>query len=304
MSSVYLMHYGVKGMKWGVRHDPEPKEKKTQSRYQRWLSDQYQVNYRVSKNDADKYAAERTKALKRILIGTAVVSAVLAGYTAFKYHKYVHADEVLKKGTQLQSLQADPSFILKGEKFYASHGKMSNQKYLARWSKMGTGTSEYKKKLTATVENDIRLAGRKNASRGYHSLRKTNPEFRSLTDKYSGYTDFNIHGLSGRTSRESHLYGEHMKKQGFGGVKDINDRHYGFNTQADIYFGNKNLGNYKISDINKESVRIANKRVNGELWLRAMSQPAVLIGGAEAGAVAGMARTDKKIKKKIYNKEV
>lgn len=306
VSSTCLMHYGVKGMKWGIRHEPNNKSStsnKKQSIYQKWLSDSYQAQYRISKSDADQYAKERTKALKKILIGTAVVSALLVGYTAYTYNKHIYADEILKKGTTLQSLQADPSFILKGEKFYASHGKMSNQKYLAKWSEMGIGTSEYKQKLTAIAKSDMRLAGRRNAAKEYHALRKKNLDFKNLTDKYSGYTDFNINGLAGKSKPEASIYGKYMTKKGFAGVHDINDRHKNaFNVKADIYFGNKHLGDYKVSDINPTSVRKANNKVNGPLLLRAMSNPYVLVGGAEIGAVSAMRSVDKRINKKIEEK--
>ena len=294
-------------MRWGVRKDSRNNNarnvNKKQSAYQKWLSDNYQSKYRVSKSDANQYAEERAKALKKVLIGTAVVSALLVGYTAYKYNKHVYADEILKKGTTLQSLQHDPSFIVKGEKFYASHGKMSNQKYLAKWSELGKNTSEYKQKLTAVAKSDMRLAGRKNAAKEYHALRKKNLEFRKITDKYSGYTDFNIYGLAGKSTPEASIYGKHMTKRGFAGVHDLNDRHKNaFNVKADIYFGNKGLGSYKVSDIDPISVKRANKKVEGPLILRAMSNPYVLLAGAEVGAVSGMHRTDKQIQKKINEK--
>lgn len=56
MNDRYLMHYGVKGMKWGIRHDPERKGRETSSL---------------------KLSDKQKKILKRIAIGTAIVGGLV-----------------------------------------------------------------------------------------------------------------------------------------------------------------------------------------------------------------------------------
>lgn len=308
-----LMHYGVKGMKWGVRKNEDTRSSKPLSRYERYLSDNYKTTYNISKKDANDFARRRSDALKKAAIGAAIVATGLTAYTAYKYHKYVMIDDVLKKGTKIQSVQMDPSYILRGEKFYASHGKLSNAKYVGYFADVKgfdifgnpIKTGETKKKLTATVAKDIRIAGRKSASKEYHALRKSNPEFKALTDKYRGYTAFNVNGLRGKSNSESLLFESHMKKKGYGGVTDINDRlKGGFNTQANIYFGNSSFKNFKVSDISKSEIARAKKKSNPDLVARALSTPYTLLAGAELGTIGYVSREDKKIKKEITKKQI
>lgn len=312
MASSYLMHHGVKGMKWGVRHDnkaPVSKRKK-QSRYQINQSQKFRDTYGISKKEADRYAKQKADIMRKAAIGAAVATGILVAYTGYKYHKYVNTDQILRRGTTVQSLQLNPDYITKGKRFFASHGKLSNQKYLARYAKqremiagvdVGTAT---KKRLTAVASKDIRVAGRKSAAKGYHELRSINPEFRERTKGYSGYTHFNQYGMSAALGdrRAADLYSEHMKRKGYGGVADINDRLLsGYNTKADIYFGDS-FKNYKISDITDSQINRAKKKTNGAFLTRALSQPGNLqvVGGGIL--LGGSAYSNKKIKKNIERK--
>ena len=60
----YLMHYGVKGMKWGVRHDPQ------------------RTGYSMY---STKLSEKQKKILKRVAIGPAITGGVLlASYGGVK----------------------------------------------------------------------------------------------------------------------------------------------------------------------------------------------------------------------------
>lgn len=62
----YLIHYGVKGMKWGVRHQPQ------------------RIGYSTS---STKLSEKQKKILKRVAIGAAITGGVLlATYGAVKVH--------------------------------------------------------------------------------------------------------------------------------------------------------------------------------------------------------------------------
>ena len=88
ISEDYLMHYGVKGMKWGVRHDPE-----------RVGRDRRKVSQ--SKNKKRKKLSEKQKRI--IKIGAVVVGSALAYYGARKVSSII-TEKYLSDG--LEALRA------------------------------------------------------------------------------------------------------------------------------------------------------------------------------------------------------
>lgn len=72
-SDDYLAHHGVKGMKWGVRHDPER------------VGHTGRVKNASSKRKKHKGLSDRAK--RRIMVGAALVGTALAAYGAYKLGK-------------------------------------------------------------------------------------------------------------------------------------------------------------------------------------------------------------------------
>lgn len=56
MTENYLCHYGAKGMKWGVRHNPEKVFTKANAKYER-----YQAKINKLKTKSDKATAKKYK---------------------------------------------------------------------------------------------------------------------------------------------------------------------------------------------------------------------------------------------------
>ena len=75
----YLMHHGVKGMKWGVR-----KKYKLHPR-------DYKYNKEYSSDEEASIAAKKDKRKKILKIGAAVTVGLLAAYGLYKYSEFVNS---------------------------------------------------------------------------------------------------------------------------------------------------------------------------------------------------------------------
>lgn len=99
-SDDYLAHHGIKGMKWGVRHDPErvgrngtSRTPEGQSKHKRGLS---------------------SKAKRRLKVGAAIVGTALVAYGAYKLGKSGQLDNLISLGKNK----------LKGRQFAGNAGEI------------------------------------------------------------------------------------------------------------------------------------------------------------------------------------
>ena len=225
MDNQYLMHYGVKGMKWGVRHDyvptggerrfrtdiggssgrtssgstPNSSKSRGQSVVERW----------TGKKDTDK-----RKIVRNALIGTALASAaVVGGLKLYKYGK-MSSDAVLKPGTLAQSVAVREKADW-GKSFYAATGQDDRRKILKAFAKQ---TSDRAKKAGLSGEvnanmftNDktVNIAGRKTMKKAYKSVYGTNRGFNKFAYSF---------GAKDEAHRQPFL--QELKRRGYGGFKD------------------------------------------------------------------------------------
>lgn len=136
MMNDHLLHYGVKGMKWGVRHD-KPRNVKS---FRKGLSDR------------------QKKMLKRVAIGAAIVGAgLLSVYAVTKLKDYRSYDTILKAGKTTVS-RMDTSSNLH-ELFYGSVYKKDAIGY--KKSKAFADAKE----LKIGLKKDVKVAGEKTAKK-------------------------------------------------------------------------------------------------------------------------------------------
>ena len=117
-----LTHYGVKGMKWGIRHD-EPrsgrrriksKAPKQLNRFQKSLANDYKKRYKMTDAQAEEAARQRAKTIRNVAIGTAAVAGIAIGtYLAVKYGRE-YGDDIIRAGTEMQTVHANPDIIKTG----------------------------------------------------------------------------------------------------------------------------------------------------------------------------------------------
>lgn len=294
-------------MKWGVRKDEKSsstKKPRPLSKSEKQLARSYRKQYKnLSKAEAEEAARRSSRNKKLIITGAAVVTGAALGYVAYKTYNRMAADNIIKAGHTMQTVHNHPEIIANGEKFYTAANKADKWKYLAAFSKNHRAGDiaqfgQYKKRVTMTASDNIKVAGLKTGRKVYEDLKATNPQFAAL-EKGKGYRDFNTYRLLGKTNTAANIYIDKLKSMGYDGVADINDR-TGWKTNAHILFGNNKITDIKISDIATKEVAKAQVGRTIVETLQANSDPySLIVGGSVAGGLAleyNDYRTEKKLK--------
>ena len=212
-----LYHYGVKGMRWGVRRyedksghltsagkkryddytynvtkkrkvkAPSATINKPKSAHRQKLEEKYQ-NSGMTKSQAEQAAAKRIRA-EKFVAGTAAV-AVTAGliYGAHKYKKYT-TDTILNMDTEFQTIldvNKGENVKLRDQQYatYLNKDKAKFERYFSsnientnRWS-FRTDDREVVSAISKNVKGQTKVASQKVSRDEFVKLYKTNKEFR------------------------------------------------------------------------------------------------------------------------------
>ena len=201
-----LMHYGVKGMKWGVRHEPPRSHIYRRSRSGKSIVDKWKSTSKTS---------NKSKYIRNTLFGIAAVSAAtVVGLEVYKLGK-MNADAVLKPGTIAQSI-ANSEKTDFGKSFYAATSQDDRRNILKKFSIMTAKRAKdqgLSGKVTANIftnEDTVNIAGRKAAKKAYKSVYGTNKGFNKFMYSFGAKSE----------EKRAPLLNE-LKRRGYGGVKDI-----------------------------------------------------------------------------------
>ena len=356
--SDHLAHHGILGQKWGKRNGPpyplgasdhSSSEKKAGWRNSlkaasykvvqttnkavqttkkgakavgdAWVSaqaEEYKKKYNLSTREANAEARKKAKAMKKaaLIIGGVALASVVA-YGAYTYGRD-YADQIIKAGTTIQTLSHDPDRLLKGEQFYTNFKTADKKIYEGMF---GAGWGEYKHAITATVNENLKIASDKSGEKAFKYMLENDPRFRrTLFDRftssqyvkellssygYSGNKPDEVSKLSGKAlhkvwhaynrsvlplDSEESLYGRtsfyaELAKRGYSGLIDINDTRYSNlrGISPTIMFDKSHIGNISSRKLNGSDI------VKGQLWAKAIVPALHLVTDEPSMASVGSA---------------
>ena len=202
-----LYHWGIKGMRWGIRRfqnkdgsltaegekrygksDNNALQKK-KSTYRLRLEDKYRKT--MSPKEAEQKADKRIRTQKILAATAAVTVASAMAYIAGRKYLQKYVDKTLKAGTKFHTVTLDDNKNMK-DRFYAAYKPIDRMKYRGMLGQQRVnliGGKVYDISTKAT--KDIKIASHKTAEDVFSKLYKKSPEFRdsvktTFTDKYDG----------------------------------------------------------------------------------------------------------------------
>lgn len=248
-----MMHYGVKGMKWGIRkiQDDSP------TLPEKGLTD------------------EQKKKLKTAAI--VIVSAIAIAAAAYFARRYLlkYGSRTIKAGTDIQHM----SKILNedfSKPVYISYLKSDNKEYRNGYFKE-IGAPFVK---TLQTKKDVKIAGKRDVLKAFEEWSKTNTltnstgkqlnNFNNKGELKRAYRSFNYMMVSPdyRDQKLRDSFFIHLQDKGYSAIHDLHDQQKGSGITAPlIMFGQgSNIMTTKIKDIDASKLSESSKKAY-DYWM-------------------------------------
>ena len=284
-STEILEHYGVKGMKWGKRL------RSASSKLYDNHKENLRYKYRKSGLNEEQVEQKLQKRLKNEKRAALAVGAAVATYGAYKGAKFLKDEfgtQTFKKGDKINSVMGND--IDYGRHFYAYDNKKDGLKYenlrlkdLNQWGHQGY-------RITTKFTDDAKIASNRAAKKEFKRLMKTDKEFRdSVKDNAkrslrikSRYGSFNTN-MPYADENQWNKFTDAMRKKGYSGIKDINDRKYsGYDSKNPIILFDQK----KMKQVGKKAIKVNsgeyNRQVGKMVGKQLIKKNAPAVGGIVA----------------------
>ena len=295
----YLAHYGVLGMKWGVRKERPTLGHKT-IRVKSAVGEST-VRKFVSKAGYNSYVSTSKKKARKLVAKTANVrTAMLYKYSDSNPYAREYVDSVIKKGTKLQTITVNPDYKIPN-RMYASYKPEDTIRYKGRYANLarkryadGDGNDNVYKVININTKN-INIPSHEKSASVFNDLYKSDKQFKKEVDAAfdrwnktpnghwanrkklfakvrSGkasdremYDAFNI-TLTDHDYNAPKKFYKQLKNEGYGAIYDMNDSKYGgYKANAPvIIFDTKYVAKQKVDNMPKSEL-MANAVADGAI---------------------------------------
>lgn len=211
MENDYLVHYGIKGQRWGVRRfqnrngsltlegkkhygivdTVKNKVKEKEQKHRKNLIKHYKD---LGYENPEKKAEKRIKLEKKVIAIGATLAIGTAAYVGYKKIGNEYLDKVLKEGTTFHTIDIDKDRDLTN-RFYAAYNKKDRRIYRGLLGNARIGTNNKIYDITSKASKNLKIPSRKKAAEVFKDLYRSDKEFKKEVDNAikedKGYAFFN-----------------------------------------------------------------------------------------------------------------